>query len=38
MLTYIPYFAIEYDVEFDNLLIISFLSQIYSKHILLYFL
>jgi len=30
------YFAIKYDVEFDNLLIILFLRQIYSISIILY--
>jgi len=38
MLADFHYFAIKYDVEFDNLLIILFLPQIYSLHILLFFL
>jgi len=37
MVTSFPYFAIKYDVEFDNLLIILFLPQIYYMPILLYF-
>jgi len=32
-----PYFAIWYDAESDNFLIILFLPQIYSMHILFYF-
>jgi len=38
MLADFPYFVIKYDVEFDNLLIILFLPQIYPMPILLYFL
>ena len=37
MLTNFHYFSIKYDVEFNNLLIILFLPQIYSVPILLYF-
>jgi len=37
MWTNIPYFAIEYDVEFDNLLIILFIPQIYSAYTFIFF-
>jgi len=36
MLADFPYFAIKYDVEFDNLLIILFLQEIYLLSIFLW--